>query len=275
MKQAVLVTGCASGIGRATAKALLLRGFYVLATDRDEPALRRAAQEDDWPTSDLHLRALDVRDPEQWQQAVALAVTLWGRLDVLLHIAGVLKPGWVVQSGVETVDLHVDVNIKGAMLGLQAAAAQMVTQEPVAGVRGHVVQIASMAALAPIPGLAHYSASKYAVRAFSLAAAEELRPQGVAVSVVCPDAVATPMLDLQKSHPQAAMTFSGPRVLTVAEVVATLLDRVLPDRPLLVMLPWSRGMLARLGDLLPGLGRHVAPLLQRKGRAAQRRWLEP
>lgn len=275
MKQSVLVTGCASGIGRACAKALLLRGFRVLATDRDEVGLRHAAREDEWPIADLHLRALDVRDPAHWQAAIAEAVTAWDRLDVLLHIAGVLKPGWVAESGVETVDLHVDVNVKGAMLGLQAAAAQMLTQEPIAGVRGHVVQIASMAALAPIPGLAHYSASKYAVRAFCLAAAEELRPHGVAVTVVCPDAVATPMLDLQKAHPQAAMTFSGPRVLTVAEVVAALLDRVLPDRPLLVMLPWSRGVLARLGDLLPGLGRHVAPWLQRKGRAAQVRMLEP
>ena len=75
----------------------------------------------------------------------------------------------------EDVHRHFDVNVKGVIFGTRAAAARMIPQG-----HGHVVNIASMAALAPIPGLALYSASKYAVRAFSLAAAEELRAHGVA-----------------------------------------------------------------------------------------------
>ena len=76
---------------------------------------------------------------------------------------------------------------------------------------GHIVNIASLASLVPSPGLALYSASKYAVRAFSLAAAEELREHGVAVTTVCPDAVRTAMLDKQLDYPEAALTFTAPR----------------------------------------------------------------
>jgi NAD(P)-dependent dehydrogenase (short-subunit alcohol dehydrogenase family) len=74
---------------------------------------------------------------------------------------------------------------------------------------------ASPAAFAPVPGLSLYAASKFAVRGFSLAAAQELRRHGVFVTVVCPDAVRTPMLALQRDYPEAALTFSGPRTLGV------------------------------------------------------------
>src|SRR5205823_4569252 len=110
---------------------------------------------------------------------------------------------------------------------------------------GHIINIASMAALAPIPGISLYSASKYAVRGFSLAAAQELRAHGVYVTVVCPDAVQTPMLDAQLAHDEAAATFSGPRLLTVEEVGRAIIGQGLARRPLEIYLPPSRGWLAR------------------------------
>lgn len=89
---------------------------------------------------------------------------------------------------------------------------------------GHIVNVAS---LGPIPGIALYSASKYAVRSFSLAAAQELRAHGVAVTTVCPDAVKTPMFDHQIAYREAALTFTAPRVLRVEEVSRVILGKVL------------------------------------------------
>jgi 3-oxoacyl-[acyl-carrier protein] reductase len=130
--------------------------------------------------------------------------------------------------------------------------------------------MASLAAHCPVPGLALYAASKFAVRGFSLAAALELRPRGVFVSIVCPDAVQTPMLDLQLEYPEAALSFSGPRPLTVQEVTRVIVEKVLPNRPLEVLIPRSRGALARAVSVWPGLALRLAPSMLRRGAARQR-----
>lgn len=261
----ILVTGCASGIGRALAGALLLAGHRVLATDRTLPPLEQAARE--WPTSSpaqLQLRALDVTDPVAWEAAVAAARQRLGGLDVLVSVAGVLVPGWAHELSDDAVDLQLDVNIKGVVHGVRAVTPGMLAQG-----HGHIVNVASLAALAPVPGLAVYCASKHAVRGFSLSVALELRKHGIAVTVVCPDAVQTPMLEVQRDVEAAAMTFSGPRVLTVREVSEAIV-RALDERPLELLLPPSRGWLAKLAELAPEAGRVLEPVLRWQGRWRQR-----
>src|SRR5690606_22591341 len=116
-----------------------------------------------------------------------------------------------------------------------------------------------------------YSASKYAVRAFSIAAAQELKAHGVAVTVVCPDAVLTPMLELQLDRPEAELTFSGSRVLRPDDVVRAIIDEVLPRRPLLLAIPRGRAVLARIADLFPRTAQWIEPIMRKVGRARQRR----
>ena len=170
-----------------------------------------------------------------------------------------------MSSNAESVALQIDVNAKGVILGTQAAAA--VDGSPRAG---RIINIASMAALAPIPGIAVYSASKFAVRGFSLAAAQELEIHGVHVTVVCPDAVDTPMIDHQLAHAGGAMTFSAPRILSVEEV-AHAISGLLNGKPRLeLLLPRSRGWLAKLSNFFPrGLQRRMTAHLIRKGTARQ------
>jgi 3-oxoacyl-[acyl-carrier protein] reductase len=260
-----LVTGCASGIGRELADALVALGARLLASDRDIEALRRHAEHEGWPEDRTRTRLLDVTDPKHWASAVDEAREHFGRLDVLVNVAGYLMPAWVHEIDDASVHRHLDVNLKGVVFGTRAVSGTMLEQGT-----GHVVNVASLAALAPIPGLSLYSASKYAVRAFSLAAAQELRPKGVAVTVVCPDAVRTPMLELQRDYEQAAMTFSGPRVLEPAEVTAAILGPVLKRAPLEVFLPPSRGWLARVADVFPTTALTLGPLLRKRGRSRQK-----
>lgn len=260
-----LVTGCASGIGRALVSDLLADGAEVVATDVHAEGLQRARREDGWATDRIDCRALDVTSRAAWTEVVDDVERHLGPIDALINVAGYLRPGWVHEVDAEVSERHIDVNFKGVVLGTREVAAKMVARG-----RGHIVNVASMAALAPVPGIAIYSATKYAVRGFSLAAAQELEPRGVRVTVVCPDACRTPMLDLQRDYEEAVLTFSGNRELEPGEVTSAIV-RALTTAPLEVYLPFHRAMLARFGDLFPRSTFWLAPLLRRTGRRNQQK----
>lgn len=260
----MLLTGCASGIGRHLTGALSARGHRLVATDLDDGALATQARERSWSHERVKLHALDVRREEHWEAALDLAFDAFGGVDVLLNIAGYLHPAYVQDFTTRDLDLHLDVNVKGLMLGTRAAARRMIP-----GRAGHIVNIGSLASLAPVPGLSLYSASKFAVRGFTLAAATELMAHGIAVTLIMPDAVETPMLDKQVGHAEAALTFSGPKALTVEDIERVIVEHVLPDRPLEVGLPFSRSALARLANTAPGLAKLIAPAMLKQGRRRQ------
>jgi 3-oxoacyl-[acyl-carrier protein] reductase len=257
------VTGAASGIGRHLAGALAGRGHRVLAADVNEEGLAslRAAGAG---AGEIVTHPLDVTRAEAWEKALDAAEAAFGPVDVLLNVAGVLRPGFIHETDERAIDLHIDVNVKGVIWGTRAAARRMVARGS-----GHIVNFGSLASLAAVPGLCLYSASKFAVRGLSLAAAAELAQFGVAVTVVMPDAVQTPMLDLQVHHHEAAMTFSGDAPLTVHDVEKVVLEKVLPGRPLEIAFPLSRALLARAANTAPQVALALAPSLTRKGRAAQ------
>jgi NAD(P)-dependent dehydrogenase (short-subunit alcohol dehydrogenase family) len=260
--QTVLVTGAASGIGRCLVLDLLARGDRVIATDLGGPALESLLSAA--PADQLWVRPLDVRDPAAWDWLVSAIEDRWGGLDVLLNVAGVLRAGFVADLTPADVDFHLDVNFKGAVYGTVAAARRMAVRG-----RGNIVNVGSLAAVAPVPGNSLYAASKFALRGFTLSAAVELRPQGVRLSLVCPDAVNTPMLDRQLTMPGAALTFSAPRFLTPEQVSAQILGPVLRDAPLETFLPAGRGRLARWSGLFPDWAIRLAPGLLARGARRQ------
>ena len=204
-----IVTGAASGIGRELVSQLSHGGYAVHATDIDEQALIQTAKERDWREPAVLLKRHDVRDAGTWREILEEARDHEGGIDLLVNVAGVIRPQFVEELTPEYVALQLDVNTKGMIYGTQAAASVMIPPG-----RGHIVNIASMAALAPVPGISVYTASKFAIRGFSLAVAQELRKYGLFVTVVCPDAVDTPMVDYQLDFREAAMTFSGSRILS-------------------------------------------------------------
>jgi 3-oxoacyl-[acyl-carrier protein] reductase len=260
----MVLTGCASGIGQHLAGALSSRGEQVLATDVDEEALEKRAREGGWEAKGVRLKKLDVRSAEAWDAALDFATSTWGGVDVVMNIAGVIRPGYVESISAADIDFHMDVNVKGTALGLRAAAARMIPRRS-----GHIINFGSLASLAPVPGLSLYTASKFAVRGLSLAAATELREHGVSVTVVMPDAVQTPMLDLQVDYAEAALTFSGDRPLTVEEVERLIIHKVLRQKPLEIAFPLARGALARAANTAPGISSLIAPMLRQKGLETQ------
>ena len=103
-----LVTGAASGIGRKLVGLVAERGGSALATDVSDDALRSAMREDGWDPSRVTPLRLDVRAPEDWQRAVDEALRAFGRIDVLLNVAGYLKPGRTVETQAIDVDRHAE-----------------------------------------------------------------------------------------------------------------------------------------------------------------------
>lgn len=257
--ETVFITGAAGGIGSIAAGSFLSRGWNVCAADIDEARVKKIAADRRWPKDRLLTVKLDVRSAKSWKGALAATVKKWQRLDLLINNAGYLLPGYIHDITEETLNRHFDINAKGVMLGTAEAARLMKKQGT-----GRIVNVASLAGVAGIPGISAYSASKHAVRGFSLAAAQELKQHGIRVTVICPDAVKTPMLDLQKDYREAALTFSGGRFLEPEEVVEAM-HRAAETGPREILLPFSRGMLARLASFAPSLSAGVAGIMQKKG----------
>jgi len=248
-----LVTGAASGVGRHLVRALQRRGHRVVATDVNVAALADASARDGWSAELVTTMRLDVTSDEEWRDVTARAVqALGGGLDVLLNVAGVLQPSTVLDATARQVHAHVDVNVKGVVLGTMHAsrvmAAQVRSGELPRG--GHIINFASLGAVAPVSGVSLYVGTKYACRGFSLCAAKDLFDHGVFVTVVMPDAIQTPMLTLQLDYEETTIAFSGGS-LTLDDVERVVFDRVLPHRPREVLIPtsWLRGKMARLADV--------------------------
>lgn len=256
------LTGAAQGIGRHLAHAFYQRGWQVVATDRDLPALHAATA--GWDAARGLALPLDVAKASAWETAVAAAQSRFGPIEVFVNNAGVVVPGFATELTVADIDAQVDVNLKGVLYGSRLAARVLAAQG-----RGHLINIASLAGVAPIHGLPVYSATKYAVRGFTLAVAHELAQRGVHVSVICPDLVHTNMLTEQLDYPAAALSFSGPAPLAVHDVERAVFFNALGRRQVEILLPAGRGWLARVGNLWPRLGRLLTGRLVAKGQRVQ------
>lgn len=253
-----LVTGAGGGIGSALVASLTRTGDTIVATDVSLDAMAGLGPA-------IETIPLDVRDPDAWQRLVDDVVAAHGSLDRVFNIAGVLRTGHLHAQPVEDLALMVEVNLLGVIYGTRAASRVMIGQGS-----GHVVNIASLAGISPVPGLSGYSATKFGVRGFSLSTALELRPHGVAVTVICPDLTDTGMFRQQIGDDTAAVSFSGRQILRPEDVVAAALE-ALVTRTVEVTLPRGRGALARLAGNSPRLARAVSPVVTRIGRRNQDR----
>ncbi len=265
------LTGAASGIGQHMADRLIAQGHRVFATDVNYESLAAHAALSRWPLDRVRLRRLDVRNAADWQLAIEEAVKAFSRIDVLMNIAGYMLAGWAHEASSESVERHLDINVKGVIFGTQAAARLMLRQNNGRG-GGQIINIASLSALAPIPGIAVYAASKYAVRAFSIAAALELRPHNVFITTINPDAVRTPLLAPQKGIEAAAIVFSSPKLLTVEDVARAILEKAIPDKPIEVNIPRHRGWLAHLTNIFPQYTAAISSFLSKRGAEKQRQF---
>jgi NAD(P)-dependent dehydrogenase (short-subunit alcohol dehydrogenase family) len=188
-----IVTGAASGIGRALSAALVARGASVVLADLDGKGARAAADElHAGPPGRASGEELDVRDSDAVRELVERTTTDHGHLDLMFNNAGIGIGGEVANMTLAHFDRTIDVNLRGVVNGVLAAYPVMIRQG-----RGHIVNTASLAGLLPGPGLAPYAMTKHAVVGLSSSLRAEAASHGVRVSVVCPGVIDTPLLDKQ------------------------------------------------------------------------------
>lgn len=175
----VLVTGGASGFGRALAAVYAARGDRVLVTD-----LAATVPDDVLPRAvagaEVAYRALDVRDPDAWAAARDWADDAWGGIDLLVNNAGVAAGGRIDRIPLDDWRWIIDVNLMGVVNGCHTFAPVFKQRRS-----GHIVNVASMAGLVHPPAMSSYNAVKAAVVALSETLLHELSPFDVQVSVVC------------------------------------------------------------------------------------------
>ena len=188
----VVVTGGARGIGYSTAKTLHQLGARVAIGDVDEVAVKEAGTDLD---VGFYAR-LDVTDRQSFTTFLDDVERELGPLDVLINNAGIAPAGRFVDEPDEVTQRTIAINIFGVILGTKLAAERMVKRR-----RGHIINIASLAALGAVPGIATYTATKHAVLGFTDTARLELRGTGVTLSAVMTTLTNTSMVDGVASVP--------------------------------------------------------------------------
>ena len=188
----VLITGAASGIGRACAEAAGRSGAQLFLTDRNGPLLEKTAGELRAAGADVRLAApADVTDLEQIRALAAKVHADGGSVDVVMNVAGVAAWGTVDRLEHRHWQAMIDVNLMGPIHVIESFVPAMVS----AGRGGHLVNVASAAGLFGLPWHAAYSASKFGLRGVSEVLRFDLRPHGIRVSLVCPGGVDTGLVD--------------------------------------------------------------------------------
>lgn len=198
-EQTAVVTGGASGIGRALCQALHRRGATVWVTDIDSDGAAQVARA---LGERAQARTLDVTDAVA-TRALIDEVAAAGSLDYVFNNAGYAIIGEIKETSLEDFDRIFAVNVRGVMNGIAAAYPIMIERG-----RGHLVNTASVAGLIPAPGLGVYAATKHAVVGLSRTLRIEAARYNVRVSAVCPGFIKTKIVESATARGVDAMDAS-------------------------------------------------------------------
>jgi NAD(P)-dependent dehydrogenase (short-subunit alcohol dehydrogenase family) len=249
-----VVTGGASGLGRAVCEELGRRGAVVVVADVNEAGAREVASGIGGKAT---AAGLDVRDAGAVRRLIEETAAAYGRLDYVFNNAGIAVLGEVRDLTLEHWRKVLDVNLDGVIHGVSAAYPLMVRQGS-----GHIVNTASLAGLAGFPTSIPYATSKFAVVGLSLSLRAEAEELGVKVSAVCPGFVQTAIFDAgtyvgsRKEDLLAQIPF---KIIGTAEAARAILRGVERNQAVIVF-PFYARLFWWLTRLHPG----IAGLLHRK-----------
>ncbi len=248
--QLVLVTGAASGIGRATAFAFAEAGARVVAVDRDgEGAARTADMARLVGAPEAWAECVDVSDEQAMEKLAAKVAAEYGIVDVLVNNAGIGLSGAFLDTTAEDWKKVLDVNLWGVIHGCRVFGKQMADR----GQGGHIVNTASAAAYLPSRTLPAYSTSKAAVLMLSQCLRAELASKSIGVSAICPGIVNTNITATsrfagvdeaeEKRRQERSSRLYGLRNFPPEKVADAILRAVVRDEAVVPVTPESKGAL--------------------------------
>ncbi|MHB1017326.1 MAG: SDR family oxidoreductase [Coriobacteriia bacterium] len=263
----VVITGASSGMGLASAELAASAGAHVSLIARDAIRLEvaREAVHARAPRADQRVAALpcDVADREQIERAIADAASASGPVDVLLTCAGFCEPGRFVESEVDDLVRHIEVNLLGTMFAARAVAPSMVERRS-----GHIGLVSSMGGLVGVYGYSGYSAAKFGVTGLAEVLRNELRPHGVGVTLACPPNMDTPGYAREiATEPRETAAINGIAKTIPPSVAASEFLRAIERGKFLVLHGVSNRLLYRAEGIWPELFHR---LFDAKVTAAQR-----
>ncbi|MER6212560.1 SDR family oxidoreductase [Streptomyces sp. NPDC001272] len=264
--QLVLVTGAASGIGRATAFAFAEAGARVVAVDRDgEGAARTAEMARLVGAADAWGECVDVSDEQAMEKLAAKVAAEYGIVDVLVNNAGIGLSGSFLDTASEDWKKVLDVNLWGVIHGCRIFGKQMAER----GQGGHIVNTASAAAYLPSRTLPAYSTSKAAVLMLSECLRAELASKSIGVSAICPGIVNTNITATsrfagvdaaeEKRRQARSSRLYGLRNFPPEKVADAILLAVVKNRAVVPVTPESKGALW-MSRFMPHTLRRIARL---------------
>ncbi len=257
----VIITGGSEGVGAATARAFASAGANLLLVARNKKNLESIAEELRAQTR-VEILAMDVADTEACGDLFKKAHFEFGNVHIVVNNAGFHERGDVSSVSAEELGRMIDVNLKAPIILCRLAIPVL---KEAGG--GAIINVASLAGRTPVPGAATYSASKFGLRAFTLALAEELKDSKIKAAAVSPGPIDTGFI-MSNIDVVTDLTFSQP--LSTAEEVAAVILALCSNDKLEQAIPAMSGWLTTLTYLFPWLGRAVRPLLERRGRRVKR-----
>jgi NAD(P)-dependent dehydrogenase (short-subunit alcohol dehydrogenase family) len=230
----VVITGAASGIGRALALDAAGRGAVLALSDVDAPGLQKTAELVERAVGVLpRIDKLDVRDRAAWKDYAAAVATDLGRVNVIINNAGVALSADIVDVDYESFDFVMDVDFWGVVQGTKEFLPYLIESG-----EGHVVNISSLFGILSIPGQSAYNAAKFGVRGFTEALRQEMVLAGHPVGVTCvhPGGIKTSIARNARAvgvdQAQHADFFDKKLARTTAEEAArVILDAMLAGKP--------------------------------------------
>ncbi len=257
-EKVAIITGAAGGIGSAAARLLAQHGAVLVLTDIRSKELQELSKT--MKDSGVEVLAVehDIRDHESWEALVEKVRKKYGKVDILINNAGVIQPGPAEKISQDDVHHQVSVNFMGTLNGCRAVLPIMKEQGS-----GKIINIASLGGIVPMPGEAVYSATKSAIRGYSLSLHAELRNSPVGIAVVCPDSVDTPQHDYELQYDEAVLSFIGD-AMKPEKVAKGILKAVRRKKPE-VLVPTGMGLFCRIGMAFPKLYFSLLPLLEKIG----------
>ena len=257
----VIVTGGSEGVGAATARAFANAGANLVLVARTRKTLEAIADELRRRTR-VEIIPMDVADADACANLLKKAEYEFGAVHILVNNAGYHQRGPVETVSAEDLGKMIDVNLKAPIMLCRMAVPYL----RAAG-EGAIINVASLAGRTPVPGAATYSATKFGLRAFTFALAEELAGSNIKLAALSPGPIDTGFI-MSNIDNVTDLTFSQP--LSTAEQCADEIMKLCSNDKRERSMPPVSGLLTSLTYLFPSVGRVMRPLLEKKGRRVKR-----